>query len=130
MHAKGTFDIKGTPLANDPATDGLGAGRMAFHKTFHGDLQGTSVVEMIGLMDRELVSGGYVAMERITGTLLGRTGSFCMQHSSLMTRGVPEQRIVVVPDSGTDGLKGIRGELRIDIVEKQHHYAFDFELAP
>lgn len=125
---KGTFDIKGTPLAPEPSTEAIGAGRMRFDKTFDGELQGTSLVEMLGIMDRNTVSGAYVAMERITGELAGRKGSFCMQHSSTMTRGVPEQRITVVPDSGTDELKGLSGSMVIDIVEKRHHYTFDFTL--
>ena len=123
--AKGTFEIKGTPLPADEPTDVLGAGRMAFHKQFSGDLQGTGVVSMIGLMDRELASGAYVALERITGTLMGRKGSFCLQHSSTMKRGVPEQHITVIPDSGTDELKGLSGSMVIDIVEKKHYYTFD-----
>jgi hypothetical protein len=126
---KGTFEIKGTPLDPSATTTQIGAGRMAFNKTFQGDLQATGVVEMIGLMDRELMSGAYVALERITGTLLGKKGSFCMQHSSTMARGVPEQRITVIPDSGTDELKGLSGSMVIDIVEKQHHYTFDLTLA-
>jgi hypothetical protein len=125
---KGTFDIKSTPLAPDPSTGTIGAGRMRFDKTFHGELTGTSVVEMIGIMDKATASGGYVAMERITGELLGKKGSFCLQHSSTMKRGVPEQRITVVPDSGTDGLKGLSGSMVIDIVEKRHHYIFDLTL--
>ncbi|MFT3885507.1 MAG: DUF3224 domain-containing protein [Flavobacteriales bacterium] len=127
--AKGTFDIKGTPLPAESATEQVGAGRMAFNKTFHGDLEGTSVVDMLGLMDRERASGGYVALERFTGTLLGRKGSFCLQHSSTMTRGVAEQRITVIPDTGTDELQGLSGSMVIDIVEKQHRYTFGWALA-
>ena len=125
---KGTFDIKATPLNNDPSTEEIGAGRMVFRKTFHGDLQGTSVVEMIGMMNKELGSGAYVALERFTGTLLGRTGGFAMAHSSSMHRGRPEQRITVVPDSGTGELTGLTGSMVIDVVEKQHHYTFDHGL--
>jgi hypothetical protein len=126
---KGTFDIKGSPLAAEPSTEAIGAGRMRFDKTFHGDLQGTSVVEMLGLMNKELASGGYVAMERFTGTLIGKSGSFAMQHSSTMHRGIPQQRIIVVPDSGTGELQGLSGSMIIDIIEKQHHYTFEFELS-
>jgi hypothetical protein len=125
---KGTFDIKSTALAAEPSTEAIGAGRMRFDKTFHGELQGTSVVEMLGIMDRATASGGYVAMERITGDLSGKKGSFCMQHSSTMKRGVPEQRISVVPGSGTEELEGLSGSMVINIVEKQHHYIFDFTL--
>ena len=101
---------------------------MRFDKTFHGDLQGTSVLEMLGMMDTEHRSGAYVALERFTGTLLGKKGGFALQHFSTMDRGTPEQRINVVPDSGTDELKGLKGSMVIDVVEKRHHYTFDFTL--
>lgn len=125
--AKGTFVISGTPNPPPSGGDELGALRMTFRKTFEGDLQGTSVVEMLGMMDRETNSGAYVALERITGTLLGRKGSFALQHSSTMRRGTPEQRITVVPDSGTEELKGLSGSMVIDIVEKQHYWTFNVE---
>lgn len=123
--AKGTFDITSTPHPPDAGTQELGVLRITFRKIFQGDLEGTSVVEMLGMMDRALGSGAYVALERFTGRLGGREGSFSLQHSSTMTRNQPEQRITVVPDSGTDGLKGISGTMVIDIVEKQHHYIFE-----
>lgn len=123
--AKGTFDIKSTPHPASDMVEGLNAGRMTFHKTWHGALEGTSVVEMLGMMDKELVSGAYVALERFTGSLDGRKGSFAMQHSSTMERGKPTQHISVVPDSGTDELKELRGTMVIDIVEKQHFYTFE-----
>jgi hypothetical protein len=123
--AKGTFDITSTPHTPDAGMQALGAMRITFNKAFQGDLQGTSVVEMMGMMDRELGSGAYVALEKVTGTLRGRSGTFALQHSSTMDRNTPVQRISVVPDSGTDGLKGLRGTMVIDIVEKQHYYTFD-----
>lgn len=123
--AKGTFEITSTPHPPDAMPPGLDAMRVTFHKTFTGDLQGTSVVEMLGMMDRDLGSGAYVALERFTGTVGGRAGSFSLQHSSAMKRGRPEQRITVVPDSGTGDLQGLSGSMTIDIVEKQHHYAFE-----
>lgn len=126
--AQGTFDITGTPNPAPQGTDELRAIRMTFKKTFHGDMEGTSVVEMLGVMDKDLGSGGYVAIERFTGSLHGHSGSFVLQHSSTMDRGRPEQRIHVVPDSGTDALKGLTGTFVINIVEKQHHWVFDFEL--
>lgn len=122
---KGTFDIKATPLSADKCTEAIGAGRMRFDKTFRGDLEGTSVVEMIGMMDKEKASGAYVALERFTGKLLGREGAFALQHGSSMHRGKPEQRITVVPDSATGELQGLRGSMVIDIIEKVHHYTFE-----
>ena len=125
--AKGTFDITSEPLPPTDITTAIGAGRMAFRKTFHGDLEGTSVVEMLGIMDAAKGSGGYVALERFTGSVFGRSGSVVFQHSSLMHRGMPTQRIVVVPDSGTEALESLRGTMTINVVDKKHHYVFTIE---
>lgn len=124
--AKGDFDISSTPQQVDET--GLDAMRMVFHKTFHGALAGTSVVEMLGIMNKELGSGAYVALERFTGALEGRRGSFCLQHGSTMTRGKPTQGISVVPDSGVDGLTGITGSMTIEIVDGKHFYVFDYSM--
>jgi hypothetical protein len=126
MTAKGELDVSSTPQKMEET--GLHAMRMVFRKTFRGALSGTSVAEMLGLMNQELGSGGYVALERFTGTLEGRSGSFCLQHSSTMTRGKPAQGISVVPDSGVDGLAGIAGSMTIEIVDGKHFYVFDYAL--
>lgn len=128
--AKGPFDVKGTPRPPGEMAPELGAMRMTFHKRFHGDLEATSVAEMMGVMDQEIGSGGYVALERLTGTLHGRKGSFCLQHSSIMNRGKPTQSIMVVPDSGTEELSGITGTMVIDIKEDDSHfYTFEYSLS-
>lgn len=125
---KGKFEIKSTPLPPDEVLQSLGAMRMTFEKQFDGELKASSLVSMMGLMNKDLGSGAYVALEKVTGQLCGHTGSFCLQHSSSMNRGAPLQKISVVPDSGTDQLTGLRGEMTIDIVDGQHFYTFDFEL--
>lgn len=129
LQAKGAFDTKVTPHPATDMAEGLNVGRMTFHKKFRGDLEGTSVLEMLGVMDKALGSGGYVALERITGVLAGRSGSFVMQHSSTMTRGKPSQSITVVPDSGTGELTGLSGSMTIDIVSGNHFYVFDYTLS-
>jgi hypothetical protein len=73
-------------------------------------------------------SGGYVAMERVTGTLKGRAGSFVLQHSGTMTRGTPQLSVTVVPDSGTDQLEGLAGTLTIKIADGKHSYEFEYRL--
>ena len=75
-------------------------------------------------------SAGYVAMERVSGTLLGRAGSFVLQHTGTMDRGAPHLSIHVVPDSGTDGLVGLAGAMEIVIRDGKHVYAFEFEFRP
>ena len=75
-------------------------------------------------------SAGYVALERVTGRLQGRTGGFVLQHSGTMTRGVPALVIAVVPDSGTGDLRGIAGQLAIEITNGEHRYVLDYAIQP
>ncbi len=126
---KGKFEVKSTPLPEDELTHSLGAMRMKFDKRFEGTLAAESTVSMIGIMDRKLGSGGYVAIERVSGLLDGKRGSFCLQHSCAMTRGVQSQQITVIPDTGTDELTGLTGKMTIEI-EKDgaHFYIFEYEL--
>lgn len=126
--ANGSFDIKLNPETLSTVTAQSGLGRMSFDKQFQGDLVAASQGEMLSFRSSVQGSAGYVAMEKVTGSLHGRHGSFVLQHSSTMTRGVPEQSIQVVPDSGTEELSGLAGRLLITIVEGQHSYRFDYTL--
>ena len=87
--------------------DGAAFGRLKLDKTFHGDLQGTSVGEMMTAGTAVEGSAGYVAIERVTGSLAGRAGSFVLLHRGTMQQGAFELSIVVVPDSGTGQLAGL-----------------------
>ncbi len=129
-HATGTFDVKLTPRAPDDSTDHSALGRMVIDKQFHGDLEATSQGQMLAAMSSVQGSAGYVAMERVTGTLHGRRGSFVLQHSGTMTRGTPHLSVTVVPDSGTDELTGLSGTMEIIIEGKQHSYDFDYTITP
>jgi hypothetical protein len=73
-------------------------------------------------------SAGYVAMERVTGTLHGREGSFVLQHTGTMNRGAQQLSIAVVPDSGTGKLAGIAGTFAIRIEDGRHYYDFEYSL--
>ena len=125
---KGSFkvDLKPQVLADTAADSSLG--RFSIDKEFFGDLEGMSKGEMLSARTAIKDSAGYVAIERITGSLAGRKGSFVLQHSSTMTRGKPEQSITVVPDSGTDELAGLSGSMSIIIEEGKHFYQFDYAL--
>ncbi|WP_248798180.1 DUF3224 domain-containing protein [Pseudomonas sp. MWU13-2105] len=127
--ANGRFDVKLNPEPLSDIAAGTGLGRLSLDKKFHGDLVATSQGEMLSFRSAVQGSAGYVAMETVTGTLHGRQGSFVLQHSSTMTRGVPEQSISVVPDSATGDLVGLAGRLVITIVEGQHSYQFDYSLS-
>ncbi len=124
----GRFEVNLTPHPSTDQARGAFSQRMLIDKTFFGDLKGTSIGEMMATRTAVENSAGYVAIERITGSLLGKSGSFVLQHSSLMNRGEPIQSITVIPDSGTGQLEGLRGSMIIRIEEKQHFYDFDFEL--
>lgn len=125
---KGKFEIVATPMDPSAVIKELGLMHMKFEKTFTGDLNATGMVSMMGTINRELGSGGYVAIEKISGKLLDKSGTFLLQHSSTMDKGTPHQSISVIPDSGTADLVGLRGEMKIDIVDGQHFYSFAFEL--
>ncbi len=128
IKAAGSFEVKLNPEAMSSVASATGIGRMSLDKKFAGDLIATSQGEMLAFRSAVSGSAGYVAIETVSGTLHGRQGSFVLQHSSTMTRGVPEQSISVLPDSGTGELNGLAGKLIIDIVDKQHFYRFDYSL--
>lgn len=126
--ATGRFEVQLTPQAADESIATANLPRMLIDKTFLGDLEATSMGQMVAAMTAVEGSAAYVAMERVSGTLHGRRGSFVLQHSSTMNRNVPTQRISVVPDSGTDELIGLSGQMMIDIVDGDHLYTFDYVL--
>ena len=129
--ATGTFDVKLTPQPADPPTPAEGAplGRLTIDKRFHGDLEGTSTGEMLTAGSPTVKnSAGYVAVERVSGTLNGKLGTFALQHSGVMTRGEGKLTITVVPDSGTGDLTGISGSMAIDITGGRHLYTLEYTL--
>jgi len=129
MKATGTFDVKITPQASDLAPEGPNLGRMSLDKQFQGDLAGTAKGEMItaaGIVVKE--SAAYSAVERITGTLHGKPGSFALQHTGIMNRGTPSLNVTVVPDSATGELAGLTGKMEIIIEGKLHKYVLDYDL--
>jgi hypothetical protein len=126
--ASGSFDVKLTPLVPDDTHDGTSLGRMSLEKQYYGDLDGTARGEMLTAMTTVKGSGSYVAIERVIGTLGGRSGSFVLQHIGTMTRGDPQLSISVVPDSGTGQLSGIAGRMTITVAEGKHSYQFAYSL--
>ena len=126
QYASGPFDVKLIPQKPDSdVAQSANFGRMFIDKLFHGDLEATSKGEMIAAQTE--VKG--VAMERVTGALKGRKGSFVLQHNATMNRGVPELSITVVPDSGTDEVIGLAGKMNIIIADGKHSYEFNYTLA-
>lgn len=126
MHARGTFEVKLTPLGAEDKTSGSTLGKMSIEKQIHGDLEGTSKGEMLTATTDVQGSAGYVAIERVTGTLHGRSGTFVLQHSGTMTRGAQQLVIGVVPDSATGQLAGLTGTMAISIADGKHSYEFAY----
>ena len=127
--ASGTFEVKLNPQTPDDNVGDPTVGRMSIDKQFHGDLEAVSKGEMLAVRTEVEGSAGYVAMERVTGTLHGRSGAFTLQHSGTMTRGAQKLSVTVVPDSGTGELVGLAGTMTIDVVDGKHLYGFDYTLA-
>jgi hypothetical protein len=127
-HATGTFEVKLTPQSPDGKFEDATLGRMTIDKQIHGDLEATSKGTMLTAGTDVKGSAGYVAIERVTGTLHGRTGTFVLQHTGTMNRGAFQLSITVVPDSGTGQLLGLTGKFNITIADGKHSYDFEYTL--
>ena len=128
-HARGTFEVDIKPEPPYVSDANAPVGRMSIDKHFAGDLVGTSKGEMLAVGTGTEGSAGYVAMEQVTGSLNGRTGTFALQHTGIMNRGAQSLSITVVPDSGTGQLVGLSGSLSIQIDDGKHSYDFEYTLA-
>ena len=126
--ARGGFEVTLEPQPPEPIQDGGPPNRMTIRKRFVGDIEGDATGQMLSATSDVEGSAGYVAIERITGTLAGRSGSFVLHHIGTMDRGEPTLAITVIPDSGTDELEGIRGSMLIDVVGGVHSYEFSYDL--
>jgi hypothetical protein len=127
-HARGTFEVKLHPQPPDDKAEGSTLGRLTIDKQFHGDLEATAKGQMLTATADVKGSAGYVAIERITGTLHGRSGSFVLQHSGIMASGTAQQTVTVVPDSGTGRLVGLAGKMTGKIADGKHSYDFEYTL--
>jgi hypothetical protein len=122
--ATGSFEVNLQSLSNAEVSSDVLLGRMLLTKKFTGDLAASARGQMLSAGTSTKGSAGYVAIDHVTGMLDGRSGSFLLQHSGSMQRGVPTLSIKVIPDSGTEGLAGIAGTLSINVVDGKHFYDF------
>jgi hypothetical protein len=128
IRASGTFEVKLSPQAPDNESENSAISRMLIDKQFHGDLDATSKGQMLAAVTAVNGSAGYVAIEQVSGTLHGRSGTFVLQHSGTMTRGAAQLTVAVVPDSGTGQLSGLAGKMEINISDGEHSYDFQYTL--
>ncbi|HKV92798.1 MAG TPA: DUF3224 domain-containing protein [Candidatus Angelobacter sp.] len=129
-HAIGAFEVKMTPQKPDnPIEEAAHIARLTGDKQWHGDLEGASKLEMLATAPDAKGSGVYVALERVTGTLKGRSGTFLLHHTGIMDRGKPTLTILVAPDSGTGQFTGLTGKMTINITpDGKHSYDFEYTL--
>lgn len=127
-HISGPFEVQLNPQPPYNQDEGSTLARMSIDKQFFGALEATSKGEMLAAGTAVEGSAGYVALEQVTGTLEGRSGTFILQHSATMNRGVPQLTIIVVPDSATGELLGLSGTMSITITDGKHEYGFDYSL--
>jgi hypothetical protein len=126
-HATGSFDVKVTPV--EDKSDDPTLGRMMLDKQYHGDLEGVGKGQMLTAGTPAKGAGGYVAIEKVTGTLNGRSGGFVLQHNGIMSNNKPQMTIIIVPESGTGQLEGIAGRLTITIAPTgKHSYNLEYTL--
>ena len=128
MNVKGTFEVTMKPDPTSDVVDGVSLGQLTLEKRFAGPLEATSKGHMLAARTPVESSAGYVAIERVTGTLDGKRGTFVLQHSGVSTRGARSLSVNVVPDSGTGELQGLSGRMDIQIVEGKHFYELVYEL--
>ena len=124
---RGTFEVTIIPVTTGPAEHAPGISLATLTKTYEGPLSGKALGHMVSTMSDTPGSAGYVALEKVDGALDGRKGSFALQHNGLMNRGDGTLTVVVVPDSGTDGLTGLAGSLDIEVGDG-HRYVFTYSL--
>jgi hypothetical protein len=133
VQAKGSFEVKMIPAEPSDFEKANDIGRLTSDKTWHGDFEGVSHVEMITGSTASTGSMAYVAIERVTGKLNGREGSFTFLHRGTMMKGgdpsAAELSVAVVPNSGTGELAGLAGSLKIQIdAQGKHAWTFDYSL--
>jgi len=124
-HAKGSFDVTITPQDSTPDAP---VARMLLYKEFHGDLEAVAHGEMMAAHEPLTGAGVYVAIDRVTGTLDGRSGSFLLAHRGIRNADGQSLDIVIVPGSGTGQLTGITGTVGIEIVGKEHFYSVEYDV--
>ena len=126
--AKGEFVVKLLPLPVEGQPENSKMGRMSIDKSISGDLLATTRGQMLSAMTDVKGSAGYVAIERVDGTLKGKKGTFALQHTGTMNKGNPSLSVTVVPDSGTGELIGLVGQFRIIVAAGKHSYEFTYTL--
>ena len=117
------------PAPYEEPTEGPVLTRIHVEEGFSGDMSGDGAVEFLQAA-RADGSASFVGIERVTGTVGGRAGSFLLQDAGTVVGDLVSGDWFVIPGSGTGGLAGLRGEggFRANLGESaQVHLDYWFE---
>ena len=128
VHATSAFTITGWEPTTIEDRDGVSLTRTKVTKTFTGDLEGSSVAELL-MAGAPNDSAAYVGFERIEGRLNGHAGSFILHHNAVSAHGEQSATWTIMTNSGTGGLQGICGAAQIVIdADGGHTLVLDYNL--
>ena len=126
--ASGPFDVTMTPDGPSDKDGVTRTARMLLDKRYAGALAAEGKGQLLSAVTDTEGSAAYVAIERITGTVHGKHGSFVIQHTGTMRAGERQLSIRIVPDSGTGELAGISGTMAIRMEGSKHFYDLHYTL--
>jgi hypothetical protein len=103
--------------------------RASVTKTYSGDIEGEGQVEYL-MMYRPDGSATFVGLERVTGRMAGKSGSFVLQRTGVFEGGMARETYCVILGSGAGELQGLTGEGRTAVGHgMEHPMTLDYELA-
>ena len=109
-HAKATFTLKSWEEKTYDEIEGSPKlTRASVTKSYQGDIEGEGKLEYL-MMYLSASSASFIGLERVVGSVGGRSGSFVLQHRGTFEGGVAKVMLSVVPGSGTGDLPTISGE--------------------
>jgi len=116
------------PTTFDEVAGGPSLVEVHLTETFRGDIEGESTVRVLQAVARD-GSASFVGVQRVRGSIGGRTGSFLLQPSGTLAGKVTKAEWFVVPGSGTGDLQGLRGEGGFEAQLGEHgSYWLDYDL--
>ncbi|MBP0448823.1 MULTISPECIES: DUF3224 domain-containing protein [unclassified Kitasatospora] len=127
IKTSGAFEVTAFEPEETDEQPGATLGRVRLTKEFTGGLTGSSVVRMLSVLDGAGGPAAYVAVERFTGELDGRKGSFVLQHSAPGSQG-ERLAVRVVAGTGAGELAGITGTFELTVDDGGHTYVLEYEL--
>lgn len=128
--ATSTFEIDSWDEEPYDEREGTKLARVRVAKTFSGDVEGASTTNLLLAYGAEEGSAAYVGFERVVGSIHGRPGSFVLHHTATSSPDGRSATWSIVPNTGTGGLLGLRGEAEISVGPNgEHSFTLDYDLS-